>query len=68
MLERLSAKAGECFGRAEGCAERFRAELNPATQRDLIEMERLWLPQVAAGEARSPRLHIKAAPATGTIS
>src|SRR6202044_3145654 len=43
MLERLSAKARECFGRAEGCAERSSTEPNPETQRDLFEMERLWL-------------------------
>jgi hypothetical protein len=43
MLERLSAKARECFGRAEDCAARSKTEPSPATQRDLIEMERLWL-------------------------
>jgi hypothetical protein len=43
MLENLSAEVRECLGLAADCAERAKAEHNPALQRDFIEMERRWL-------------------------
>jgi hypothetical protein len=48
MRENVGAKVRECLGHAEACAQRARAEPNPAFQRDLIEMERCWL-QLARG-------------------
>jgi hypothetical protein len=43
MLANLSAEVRECLWQAEDCAERAKTELNPALQRDYIEMERRWL-------------------------
>jgi hypothetical protein len=43
MLANLNAEVRECLWRAEDCSERAKIELNPAMQRDYMEMERRWL-------------------------
>ena len=43
MLANLSAEVRECLWHAEDCSERAKIELNPAMQRDYMEMERRWL-------------------------
>ena len=43
MLENLSAEVRACLRHAENCAERAKAEPDPALQRDFIEMERRWV-------------------------
>jgi hypothetical protein len=43
MLANLRAEVRECLWHAEDCSERAKIELNPAMQRDYMEMERRWL-------------------------
>jgi hypothetical protein len=43
MLANLSAEVRECLWHAEDCAERAKAEPNPAIRRDYMEMEKRWL-------------------------
>jgi CRP/FNR family transcriptional regulator, cyclic AMP receptor protein len=43
MLQKLTEEIAECYAHASECRERAKPTLDPATNKDLLEMEQRWL-------------------------
>ncbi len=43
MLQKLTKEIAECYGHARECLERAKQSADPATKKDLVDMERRWL-------------------------